>query len=163
MALCSLHSYKAEDMTKQKEITLSPNWIRTFQRIGNILLSIGIALNSWVIILKTVETEINVITGAIITLSVLIFITRQFIHISVAKITDNKIVLKRQFKPVEQHSFNKISAINSFNIGGIKYIKLDITESDKKLEYIIISRRNISELKDIDAVQLLKSRQESEI
>ncbi|MCT4639390.1 MAG: hypothetical protein N4A72_16925 [Bacteroidales bacterium] len=150
-------------MTKQREITLSPNWIRTFQKIGNILLSIGIALNSWVIILKTVETEINVIAGAIITLSVLIFIARQFIHISVAKITDNKIVLKRQFKPVEQHSFNKISAINSFNIGTIKYIKLDITESNKKLEYIIISRRNISELEDIDVVQLLKSMQESEI
>jgi membrane-anchored protein YejM (alkaline phosphatase superfamily) len=144
-------------MTKQNEIQLTPKWIKIVQKVGSVFFALLFLLNVWILILKTIETETNVILGAVGSFLVLSFLATQFICISSAAIVEDKIILKKLLKPAKSYPVNDISSIEAVGFKHIKYIKVTMSNNGKPDEYLIISTQLIAEFENKDAEQVLMS------
>lgn len=127
-------------MDTSKEIRLSSSWEILKMYGACIFLMFAIPTT----IIASLEYEFNIlmfILGAIY-LMIIGLLSYSFKYACEAKIVDDKIVLKKQFRPRKEFSFDRIGEISSFQLNRTKYITFQILNDKNVYEnYLIINTR----------------------
>lgn len=143
-------------MENKKEIKLSSNWT-------NVGLYGGSALVLFIIPMLYFATEdqefhMGMVLAGVILLVLIGFMVYQFIYVCDARIINNKIVLKKKFRPEKTYSFDKIGYPSSFQIKRTRYITVQMKNDDNTSEkYLIVNSTSILSFENKDAEQVLIS------
>ncbi len=141
---------------KEQEIKLSSNWTSAGLYVGSILL----LLISPVIIFaaKKQEFYMGMMIAVLIFLNLIGFLVYQFTHVCDARIIDDKIVLKKLFRPEKTYSFDKIGCSYSYQLKRTKYIAVEMKNEDNTVEkYLIINSKSLLSFENKDTEQVLIS------
>lgn len=111
------------------------------------------------IIYSSFETEgfnIGMLIAAALLLVLGFFLVYQFKYVSSAKLVNNKLVLKKQFKSPETYTFDKIEKVSSFKIKNTKYTTVKLKGKHNSLDkYVIINSQGLLFSDKIDAERKL--------
>ncbi|WP_074405641.1 hypothetical protein [Aquimarina megaterium] len=143
-------------MTEQKEMTLSSNWTTLSIYIQLLACLIGVPYMFFLFMQK--EFDIGMVIFGAFVLGITALIICQFIYACDARVINDKLVLKKQFKPSKTYSFEKIRNPRSFRIKRTSYITVKMENEDKVLEkYLIINNHHLLSFENKDAKQVLIS------
>lgn len=143
-------------MNTQKEIKLSSNWTNIGLYGGSILTLSMVPI----LILASMEQELHMgmVLPGIIFLVLVGFTAYLFIYICDARIINDKIVLKKKFRPSKTYTFDKIGYPTSFQLKRTKYITVDMKNDDNTTEkYLIMNSKSLLSFENKDAEQALIS------
>lgn len=158
----------------QKEIRLTSEKLKRFQKIGNVFFAIVLILNISIMIKPLIfnfdfedigvlnllrNNETYVVIGAFIILLGVRFLLINYLALSSAKIIGNSIVLQRQFKPDKSYLFSQIFSINSIGYRNVRFLKLSVQEKAGINEYLIFSTYCFPEFENKNVEQVLISLQ----
>lgn len=147
-------------MNEQKVIRLSSRWTNVFLYFLGFL----VLFMTFVYILIVVTQEFHggfIVAGCILVL-LISYVVYQFLYMCHAKIIDDKLVLKKSFRPAKSYLFKKIVYVNSFELRTTKFITVEMANEDGTTEkYIILNSNSFLSFENIDAEELLLQLQNS--
>ena len=142
-------------MENQKEIKLSSGWSNISLYGGAILL---ILVSVAIYLVAPREMTNGVIIGGIIYVALVCFMVYLFLYTSSAKVTDEKVILKKQFRPAKSYGFDKIGELSSFTIKRSKYTIVEMKNDDGSIEkYVIMNSNHLLSFENQDAEEILFS------
>ncbi|MCD8403007.1 hypothetical protein [Tenacibaculum finnmarkense] len=99
----------------------------------------------------------KIIFGSIIFLTFISFLSYLFLFVCNAKIENNTLILKKQFRTPETYTFDKIGDISSFKLKTTKYTTVKMSKTASIFEkYIIINSKSLFFNDKVDAQEKLK-------
>ncbi|MCD8412004.1 hypothetical protein [Tenacibaculum finnmarkense] len=138
-----------------KEIKLSSKF--TNLGIYGGLLLVFILIPVLLAAIKNEEMNGGMLFAGIIFLAMIVFLCYLFLFVCSAKTENNTLLLKKQFRPIETYTFDKIGNISSFRLKTTKYTTVKIKKESGNFEkYIIINSKNLFFKDKIDAEEKLK-------
>lgn len=143
-------------MNNHKEIKLSSNWtnIGLYGGCTTVLLILPLL----VFTIKEQGFHMGLLVAAVVLISLIGFLIYQFLYVCDAWIKEDKIVLKKKFKPAKSYAFDKIGTLESFQLKRTKYITFDMKNDDGTMEkYLIVNSKSILAFENKDAEQVLNS------
>ncbi|MCF8713741.1 hypothetical protein JM658_02790 [Joostella atrarenae] len=141
-------------MNNQKEIKLSSNWTNVGLYTGSLLTLFMIPI----LIFAAKEQELNMgmAIAGIIFLALIGSLIYLFIYTCDARIIEENIILKKQFRQPKSYSFDKIGYPTSFQLKNTKYISVEMKSDNSTTEkYIIINSKSLLSFENKDAEQAL--------
>jgi len=141
-------------MNEQKEIKLSSNWTNLGLYAGAILC---IAMLPIIFLILTEQKfHVGMIIGPLVFIALIGFIIYQFIYVCDARVVDDKLILKKQFRPAKSYSFDRIGYPTSFRLKNTKYVTVEMKNDDNSLEkYMIVNSRALLSFEKKDAEEAL--------
>jgi hypothetical protein len=144
----------------QPETKLSSN--RTPVALYGSLLVCLIFIPVLAFVIVSQEFHIGIFVSLLAFVIVMGFTIYQFIYVSHAWIINNKLVLKKSFRPRVSYSFDRIGRIRSFQLKRTKYIIVEMRSDTNKIEkYIIINAASVRALENKNAEQTLLNLQKT--
>jgi hypothetical protein len=141
-------------MTNQKEIQISSNWT-TFSLYAQAIICL-IFLPVMGLAIASGEFHFGKILGLLGLMALVGFMVYQFIYVATAKVSDDKLILKKQFRPEKSYEFSKIGYPTSFQIKRTKYTSVKMKNNDGTFEnYMIINSNAILSFENKDAEAVL--------
>lgn len=141
-------------MTNYKEIKISSNWTGVGLYGGLILILIMAPII--VEASQAQEFHFGMILAGLIYLGLVGLMIYQFMYVSSAIISGDKLVLKKQFRPAKSYGFHQIGYPTTFNYKSTKYITVEMTNDDHTTEkYLILNSRGIFAFENKDAEGVL--------
>ncbi|UOY05811.1 hypothetical protein L0P88_17950 [Muricauda sp. SCSIO 64092] len=143
-------------MDNQKEIKLSSNWTNVGLYGGSLLLLFMVPI--LVLVIMEQKFHMGMVVAGIAFLGLIGFLIYLFMYTCDARIIGDKIVLKKQFRPTKEYSFDKIGYPTSFRLKRTKYITVEMKNDDNTTEkFIIMNSRSLLSFENKDAEQVLIS------
>lgn len=141
-------------MNNKKNLTLSSKWTNVGLYGGTILLLAIIPLLYSV--MQDQEFHMGMLIAGLVLMGLIGFIVYQFLYVCKAQVIDDKLVLKKQFKPATVYTFDKIGGVSAFYIKRTKYINLKMENQDSSIEkYLIINSYALLSFENKDAEETL--------
>lgn len=143
-------------MENKKEIKLSSDWTNVGLYGGGILCLIFIPI--FFFVLTNQRFHIGMLIGGLGLLLLTGFVVYQFIYACDARIINDTLVLKKQFRLPKSYSFDRIGYPTSFQLKRTKYTTIEMTNDDNTQEkYLIINSKSLLAFENKDAEQILMS------
>jgi len=144
-------------MDIEKEIKLSSSW-GNVGLYGGALLCIMMITPIYLAITNQ-RFHFGMIFGSLLFLLLISFVIYQFIYVCDARIIDDKLVLKKNFRPSKSYTFDKIDYVSSFQLKTTKYITVEMKKDDEDYEkyekYIIVNTYSLLSFENKDAEETL--------
>jgi hypothetical protein len=141
-------------MNSRAEIKLSSNWTNVgLYGSAGLILFVG-----FFSILAILDGPVHggTILAMILLLVLIGIVAYMFVYVCDARIIDNKLVLKKQFRPAKAYSFDKIGFPSSFKYKTTKYISFHMENEDGAEEkYMIINSNHLIAFENKDAEEVL--------
>ncbi|MCB0687155.1 MAG: hypothetical protein KDC53_11535 [Saprospiraceae bacterium] len=100
----------------------------------------------------------GMVIAGLIFLGIMGILIYQIIYTSTARIQDDRIILKKQFRSQRSYTFDQIRSIGALKLGGRQYITLKMRNDAGIEDKFLISKSNsILPGRNFNALQLLKS------
>ncbi|NER17613.1 hypothetical protein [Spongiivirga citrea] len=143
-------------MSTQTEIKLSSNWTNVGLYGGSLLVLFMIPI--LIFATKEQEFHMGMLLAGIIFLALIGFLIYLFIYTCDARIIEDKIILKKQFRRAKSYSFDRIGYPTSFQLKRTKYITVEMKNDDNSTEkYLIMNSKSLLSFENKDAEQALIS------
>ncbi|WP_300024163.1 hypothetical protein [uncultured Maribacter sp.] len=144
-------------MENQKEIKLSSNWTN-FGAYISLIISLMLIPLFYFLFKQEPEFHVKMLIFGAIIIAIVGLAIYQFLFSSDARIVDDKLILKKIFRPSKSYSFDKIGYPSSFQWKRTKYITIEMVNEDKSLEkYLIINNSHLLAFENKDAESALIS------
>lgn len=143
-------------MKKENEIKLSSSWTIP----SMILMVITSLIFVPVIFLMQQKQEISfwIILGDLLLIALVGFVFYLLFNVCIARIINDKLILRKLFKSKKEFSFNQIQKVSSFRLKRSKYIFVKIKHDSSHSEtFVILNSSSILSFEDMDAEEILNS------